>query len=150
MLGRVSLKDSSIRNAQTNTILLVRKLNRLRNLQSIECTCNKYEYAVKLKPYRSPVLSSCHHNSPDPMLSIGQPRLFLSLYDWFSFSSMSFRHRTTMPIASATASLSLSITWLSTRANLSGCHLRNAARILSFDETSGECADDNRNSRIDS
>lgn len=53
-----------------------------------------------------------------------------------------------MPIPSATASLSLSITWLSTRANLSGCHRRNAARILSFGGTSGECADDNRNSRI--
>lgn len=80
------------------------------------------------------------------MPSIGLPHLFL--YDWFSFSSMSFRHRTTMPIPAATASLSLSITWLSTRANLSGCHRRNAARILSFDEISGECANDNRNSRI--
>jgi hypothetical protein len=61
---------------------------------------------------------------------------------------MSFRHRTTTPIPSATASRSLSITWVSTRANLSGCHRRNAARILSFCETSGECADDSKNSRI--
>ena len=77
-----------------------------------------------------------------------QHRSVLRLYAWFSLSSISFKHRTTIPIPSVTASLSLSITWLSTRANLSGCHRRSAARILSFDDTSGECAGDNKNSRM--
>ena len=61
---------------------------------------------------------------------------------------MSFRHRTTIPIPSTTTSLSHSITWPSTRENLSGCHRRSAARIRSFGDTSGECAGDNKNSRI--
>ena len=77
-----------------------------------------------------------------------QHRSVLRFYAWFSLSSISFKHRTTIPIPSVTASLSLSITWLSTRANLSGCHRRSAARILSFDDTSGECAGDNKNSRM--
>jgi hypothetical protein len=61
---------------------------------------------------------------------------------------MSFKHRTTIPIPSATMSLSLFVTWPSTRVNLSGCHRRSAARILSFGDTPGECAGDNKNSRM--